>query len=1631
MLIDLVYQCYTLKLNNKDKNNNNIEKAYLLGKTLLSNIYINVLLYKEKNYITNNYPFNEISLIFLYGDKIIFKNDLSKLNEVKNNVFSFLGEFFTELLTIFKLKITPKMTITTSVDVKSNLIKSYYHQNYLILGYKFFQFSFEYELDSLINANQLNSALPNTDVMSYYNLYLTSMKIDDSKGKCISLYWKNYDFFEEIYSKISYIWSKDYLYKDFEKNKFKNSNKVKKYENIVQNIILHNEKRNIFKKELELLCTCYVNENKYDISNEKKDKNNGKENTQEQNILNINLLKQIQIALTGMLYVILAKENESDLLKWVKEMKHFVIFLIIASSNIIIKIKEDKQSTENKFSAFINLQEQCLLAIYNCLSFFNLLRTLSSHSKQKVDKTIVSVYTLCFSILKNTFDYRKKHKISKKFCIGYKYNVNDLSGSAVFVLFNDYIKDKSKEKEKGDHVLMNIDKVNSSLDEKNYSQNIIKLLEDSNWGNSFYLNNSILSEILSQKYYPVNDYKAVVEQRIKTIKAMEEEEKSDNWKYSDDEILQLLPLYEKELVHYSNNTLEKTLKKKNLYKIIKKTIFSWRGYWSDRTIFYQENTKNISEINNDSYADKNNVSKLKYKLINHYTKSFMKPLLIPILDIHYYLPDFSGFDPTIIFNTKNKFIVNMDIDKIMKLKEEQKKKDDENVKLKENYLRQIYIKSNPALADKLLKISDSLDLGKEEEFSVFKEEKDTKNNAENNTEKEDPKKSDNNKKKEEERKYYLCCLVKTSHHIKGVCFVDDENINFKVFLNQKTGEAMAGVNIGFTNKDDDYDEEKKTCFGSYFMFHQKDKNLYRISINYNDIKFILFKRYYFKNSGLEIFTTTNKSYYFNFKFEEERDLFMQNITSKLTDLRPIVNDLKSSKEDSSNTIGYSIMVEKEKEKNKDKRKNTRKELEKIDNKKIAIKLSKTIKDWTKWKINNFEFLMWINFFGNRSYNDISQYPVFPWILSNFDDPLKIEPSIIVSSLECNDFNINPSEGNMRDSSRISSVDNMSELESERKKKKKKIEEEYNYRDMKLPMGMMELNEEGKKRKNEYMEHYKNVKDNNDEFEGMKPYYYGSNYSNPIYVCNFLMRLFPFTHISIELQGNKLDDPNRLFLSVFQSFHNSISLKADLRELIPEFFYLPEMFLNINDINLGKLENDSLVYNVTTPCKNNAYSFIEIMKRIFENGTMSTIINNWVDLIFGYKAKGKEAENAKNVFMEESYQESIDLKNIDIDKKIVYLKRVEFGLIPSQVFIKECPKRDKKKDIKKEKELTEYNMGNIHKIKVIQIKHDSSNDKNMKSSDGNKSKLLKADIFVNDKIMMLYDNNTIIDDKIGSSNEDINCIYKINPIENQINISYLGKNINKIIKFCNFGMTLIVGGYYDGRFEIINIEEKVEKSRLEFHPFSEEEPILNISINKDESFLIIGNSIGNIAVYKMDIEYDNYELYKRIFNQMTPISDININDDLNLFATGSIDGYVTLYTLPLCKRVRSIKVPIDNKNNGKFNYVFLSESSLPSIIMITENDQNCEIFSYSINGQLLVNYQEDKNMESPLIVKDLNSFEYLIYYANSEINIRNLPSLSLKIVISNINNVKYICVNEDLSSLFAINKDGSQIQAIRD
>ena len=39
--------------------------------------------------------------------------------------------------------------------------------------------------------------------------------------------------------------------------------------------------------------------------------------------------------------------------------------------------------------------------------------------------------------------------------------------------------------------------------------------------------------------------------------------------------------------------------------------------------------------------------------------------------------------------------------------------------------------------------------------------------------------------------------------------------------------------------------------------------------------------------------------------------------------------------------------------------------------------------WLERRISNFEYLMHLNTIAGRTYNDLSQYPVFPWILTDY------------------------------------------------------------------------------------------------------------------------------------------------------------------------------------------------------------------------------------------------------------------------------------------------------------------------------------------------------------------------------------------------------------------------------------------------------------------------------------------------------------------------------------------------------------------------------------------------------------------------------------------------------------------------
>lgn len=51
---------------------------------------------------------------------------------------------------------------------------------------------------------------------------------------------------------------------------------------------------------------------------------------------------------------------------------------------------------------------------------------------------------------------------------------------------------------------------------------------------------------------------------------------------------------------------------------------------------------------------------------------------------------------------------------------------------------------------------------------------------------------------------------------------------------------------------------------------------------------------------------------------------------------------------------------------------------------VAMEMAETIREsWRRRDITNFEYLMFLNTLAGRTYNDLTQYPVFPWVLADY------------------------------------------------------------------------------------------------------------------------------------------------------------------------------------------------------------------------------------------------------------------------------------------------------------------------------------------------------------------------------------------------------------------------------------------------------------------------------------------------------------------------------------------------------------------------------------------------------------------------------------------------------------------------
>uniref|UniRef100_A0A8C4NXU4 Neurobeachin-like protein 2 n=1 Tax=Dicentrarchus labrax TaxID=13489 RepID=A0A8C4NXU4_DICLA len=376
----------------------------------------------------------------------------------------------------------------------------------------------------------------------------------------------------------------------------------------------------------------------------------------------------------------------------------------------------------------------------------------------------------------------------------------------------------------------------------------------------------------------------------------------------------------------------------------------------------------------------------------------------------------------------------------------------------------------------------------------------------------------------------------------------------------------------------------------------------------SQIREVHLRRYNLRRSALEIFLIDQTNYFLNFK----KEVMRHKCYSKKLDNRLKIQLL--NKVYSRMLLLRSLSLY-----------GTRSPQE-------LLKASGLTQKWVNREISNFDYLMQLNTIAGRTYNNLAQYPVFPWILADYTS----------EELDLSDPRV--------------------------------------FRDLSKPVAV--LNERNAKAVREKYESFEDPTGTIDRF------HYGTHYSNAAGVMHYMIRVEPFTSLHIQLQSGRFDCADRQFHSIPATWQTLMDNPNDVKELIPEFFYFPEFLENQNAFDLGRLQiSKERVNDVVLPkWAKSPEDFIYKHRKALESEYVSAHLHEWIDLIFGYKQRGPAAVEALNVFYYCTYEGAVDLDAITDEKerKAVEGMISNFGQTPCQLLKEPHPVRLPQEEVEKRK-----------------------------------------------------------------------------------------------------------------------------------------------------------------------------------------------------------------------------------------------------------------------------------------------------------------------------------------------------------
>lgn len=163
-------------------------------------------------------------------------------------------------------------------------------------------------------------------------------------------------------------------------------------------------------------------------------------------------------------------------------------------------------------------------------------------------------------------------------------------------------------------------------------------------------------------------------------------------------------------------------------------------------------------------------------------------------------------------------------------------------------------------------------------------------------------------------------------------------------------------------------------------------------------------------------------------------------------------------------------------------------------------------------------------------------------------------------------------------------------------------------------------------------------------------------------------LDPFHFFALEKDG-RFDKADRLFQSLPDAYSSCTRNPGDVKEAIPELYFLPELLVNATGLDLGRPQSTGTpLSDVELPpwAHGDPWEFVRRHREALESEHVSLRLHAWIDLVFGCRQRPpalnrgrRGAVESCNVFFHLTYPGAVDLPRLREQDPQVNSRRLRF------------------------------------------------------------------------------------------------------------------------------------------------------------------------------------------------------------------------------------------------------------------------------------------------------------------------------------------------------------------------------------